>query len=139
MQHWGAQQTTLHREAEERDRVRELSRTPHNEKTVIYGLHAESISQKVNKFSFGFGSVTMMVFFFIWTASESELDNFLEWLNNFYPNLSLHMSVPGRKSVSLILLLDLIKLNLSPISTANLQMAISTFTLSHESIVTQNL
>ena len=25
--------------------------------------------------------------FFIWTASEKELDAFLEWLNNFHPNL----------------------------------------------------
>ena len=25
--------------------------------------------------------------FFIWTASEKELDDFLERLNNFYPNL----------------------------------------------------
>ena len=43
------------------------------------------------------------------------------------------------KSVSLILLLQLIKVTLSPISTANLQMAISTFILSHFSVVTQNL
>ena len=32
---------------------------------------------KMNKFSFGFGSVTPPVFF-NWTASESELDDFLE-------------------------------------------------------------
>ena len=31
-QNWGARQTTLHREVEERDRERELDRAPHNEK-----------------------------------------------------------------------------------------------------------
>ena len=49
------------------------------------------------------------------------------------------MRISGRKSVSLMLLLDLIKVNLLPIFAANLQMPISTFTLSHVSVVTQNL
>ena len=78
--------------------------------------------------------------FFIWTASESKLDDFLERLNNFHPNLkSLNMSVLERKSLSLMLLLRLIKANLSPLSTANLQTTISTFTLIYVTQVTQNL
>ena len=36
-------------------------------------------------------------------------------------------------------MLELIKVKLSPISTANLQMAISTFILSHVTLVTQNI
>ena len=78
--------------------------------------------------------------FFIWTASESKLDDFLERLNNFHPNLkSLNMSVLERKSLSLMLLLRLIKANLSPLSTANLQTTIITFTLIYVTQVTQNL
>ena len=49
------------------------------------------------------------------------------------------MNVLERKPISLMLLLELIMVNLSPISTANLLMAISTFTLSHVILVTQNL
>ena len=41
---------------------------------------------KTNRFSLGFGSRTLMIFF-IWKAIEKELDDFLERLNNFYPNL----------------------------------------------------
>ena len=76
--------------------------------------------------------------FFIWTASEKELDDFLERLNNFHPNLKFAVSILERKSISLMLLLELIMVNLSLISTANLLMAINTFTLSHVTIVTQN-
>ena len=43
------------------------------------------------------------------------------------------MNVLERRSISLMLLLEFIMVNLSPISTANLLMAISTFTLSHPS------
>ena len=46
------------------------------------------------------------------------------------------MSVLERKSISLML--ELIMVNLSPISTVNLLMAISTFTLNHVTLVTQN-
>ena len=49
------------------------------------------------------------------------------------------MSVLERKSISLMLLLELIMVNLSPISTGNLLMVISTFTLNHVTLVTQNL
>ena len=41
---------------------------------------------KTNRFSLGFGSA-ILVIFFIWIASEEELDDFLERLNNFYPKL----------------------------------------------------
>ena len=43
--------------------------------------------------------------FFIWTASEKELDDFLERLNNFHPNLKFAVSILERKSISLMLLL----------------------------------
>ena len=72
---------------------------------------------------------------FICTASESELDGFLEQLNNFHPNLKFTHKHSREKTV----MLELIKMNLSLISTANLQMAISTFILSHVTLVTQNI
>ena len=46
------------------------------------------------------------------------------------------MSVLERKPISLMLLLELIIANISPISTANLQMANSTFILSQVTSVT---
>ena len=49
------------------------------------------------------------------------------------------MSVLKRKSIFLILLLKLIKVKLSSISTANLEIAVSTFTMSHVTLVTQNI
>ena len=36
LQHWAAQQTTLHREAEECNREHELDLASHNEKTDVY-------------------------------------------------------------------------------------------------------
>ena len=47
------------------------------------------------------------------------------------------MSVLERKLICLMLLLELIKVNLSLIYTANLQMAIGTFTLSHVTLFIQ--
>ena len=49
------------------------------------------------------------------------------------------MSVLDRKSISLMLLLELIMMNLSPISIVNLLTAISTFTLNHVTLAKQNL
>ena len=46
------------------------------------------------------------------------------------------MSVLERKPISLMLLLELIIANIPPISTENLQMANSTFILSHVTSVT---
>ena len=69
--------------------------------------------------------------FFIWTASEKELDDFLEGLNDFHPGLKF-IHERSREEVNfLMLLLEFIMVKVSPFSTANLQMAISTFTLSH--------
>ena len=76
---------------------------------------------------------------FICTASESELDGFLEQLNNFHPNLKFTHKHSREKIIFLNVMLKLIKVKLSPISTANLQMAISTFILSHVTLVTQNI
>ena len=42
---------------------------------------------KTSKFSPGFGLDILMIFFLIWTASEKELDEFLNRLNSFHPNL----------------------------------------------------
>ena len=78
--------------------------------------------------------------FFIWTSSEKELEDFLERLNNFHPNLKfIYERSSKTKSISLMLLLELIMMNLSPISPAKLPMAIITFTLNHVTLVTQNL
>ena len=42
---------------------------------------------KANKLSPGFGLDILMILFFIWTASEKELDEFLNRLNSFHSNL----------------------------------------------------
>ena len=70
--------------------------------------------------------------FFIWTSSEKELEDFLE-------RKFIYERSSKTKSISLMLLLELIMVNLSPISPAKLPMAIITFTLNHVTLVTQNL
>ena len=90
---------------------------------------------KMNKFSLGFGSGTLLVN----NASEKELDVFLEQRNNFHPNLKFRHK-HSREEINFF---DVtIRVNhgeFMPVSTANLLMAISTFTLSHVTLVTQNL
>ena len=77
--------------------------------------------------------------FFIWTASEKELDDFLERLNNFHSNIKVTHE-PSKEEINfLMLLLELIMVNLSPVSTANPLMAINTFTFSDITLVAQNL
>ena len=106
---------------------------PHQPNVCIYGLHGESVQPWI-----WFSYIDYVLF--ISTASEGGIDEFLEsdWticilIWNF------HMRVLHRKSIFLMLLLELNKENRSSISTAILQMAISTFTLSHATLVTQNL
>ena len=52
----------------------------------IYGLHEESISQKWKNSTLDLVQLHWRCFF-IWTAIESEVDNFLERLDSFHPNL----------------------------------------------------
>ena len=59
--------------------------------------------------------------FFIWTASEKKLDDFMKQLNNFHPNLKF---INGE---------FITKIYCKPTD------AISTFSLSHVTLVTQNL
>ena len=49
-------------------------------------LHGKSISQKRTNSAMDLVQVHWL-YFFIWTVSEKELDDFLERLNNFHPNI----------------------------------------------------
>ena len=51
---------------------------PHHMHVYIYGLHDQIQSWILFRY---------IDIFFIWTTSEKELDDFLEQLNNFHPNL----------------------------------------------------
>ena len=71
--------------------------------------------------------------FFISTASEKEIDNFLERLNNFHPNLKF----THERSREEINFFDVtVRVNHGEFITGNLLMAISTFTLNHVTLVT---
>ena len=111
---------------------------PHHIRVYIWTAWRISFS-KMHKFSLRFGLGTLMIFF--WSGQPVKKNLMIFWNKsiNFHPNLSLRMSVLERKLISLMLLLKLIMVNLSPISTGNLLMAISTFTLRHVTLVTQNL
>ena len=52
----------------------------------IYGVHGESVSQKWTNLALDLVRYIDDILF-VWTASEKELDDFLERLNNFHPNL----------------------------------------------------
>ena len=74
---------------------------------------------------------------FIWTASEKELDYFLERLNNFHPNLNF----AHERSREEVNFLDVtVRVNHGEFITSlycKKLMVISTFTWSHVTLVTQ--
>ena len=62
------------------------TKSPHHMQLYIYTTW-RFIFSKMNKFNLGFWFRCIDDIFFIWTANENELDNFLKRPNNFHPNL----------------------------------------------------
>ena len=91
---------------------------------------------KMNKFSLGFGSGTLMIFFSFGQPVKKNLMCFWNDSAIAIPNLKFTHE-PFREEINF--LDELIMVNWSPVTTANLLMAISTFTLSHVNLVTENL
>ena len=117
---------------------------PHNMHVYIYGIYAESLSQKwtIQPWIW-FGYIDDA--FFSWTASESELDGFLGGLNNFFPILTIisDLKFTNEWSREEINFLDVTyRVNREEFITDlyyKLQMAISIVTLIHVTLVSQNI
>ena len=75
--------------------------------------------------------------FFIWTASEKELDKFLNRLNSFHPNLRFTHEWSRESLNFLMSLLKFNKVNLLQTYTISPQIDISIFILTHATPVTR--
>ena len=94
-------------------------------------LVTESVSKK------GTNSALDLVKMHWWQLIKMNL--MISWNNQTIFILIYTWEFQRGNQFPLMLLLELIKVNLSPISTANIQMASSTFSLSHVILVTQDL
>ena len=103
MQHWGAQQTTLHREVQEHNREHKLNCTPHNEKTAKAYVHFGKmfsvkyikvyIINKGNFMSFSLDFILWEYFVYFWSYCiiSDSIYHLLANFQSFFASISLYI------------------------------------------------